>query len=103
VEYYAALDREVATLSTIYGPRHPTYQEGQAKLALQRERLRSLRDAPFDEAHFDRVFGQSLLPAQRVTIPSSPNPALVFMVAALAGIGLATAFVLWRDRRRLSL
>ncbi|MHC2335428.1 Wzz/FepE/Etk N-terminal domain-containing protein [Bradyrhizobium sp. USDA 4454] len=107
-EGYAAAERELAGLSAVLGPRHPTYLSAQAKL----ERLKQVmegaeKDAAFDDQHSapaqDVVrfaAGQTLLPAEPVMIPSGPNGPLLFALTLLAALVLGGLLSLLAERRR---
>jgi uncharacterized protein involved in exopolysaccharide biosynthesis len=99
---YAAAEREMSEISSIYGVRHPTYQSRQTKLDGLRLRLRAMREEPFDEAVASRVTGQSLVAAQKVMIPSGPNILLVLGLTAVAALGVGAWLALqpwWRRQR----
>lgn len=100
-ESYSAAEREMADLSAVYGPQHPAYVEGRAKLARIEQRLRTLAEGKLNDsgmAGFD-VIGQTLLPAERVRIPSGPSTFLVLMIAAIAGAAIGAALAMIIDRR----
>jgi uncharacterized protein involved in exopolysaccharide biosynthesis len=93
-ESYAAAEREANDLSAVFGPRHPQYRDARAKQSRLEQQLAALRDAPIETVGTEAiVVGQTLVPAETILVPSVPNAAIVFSVAAalglLAGIGLA--------------
>ncbi|MGY4320627.1 hypothetical protein [Bradyrhizobium sp. JR3.5] len=112
-EAYAAAERELAGLSAVLGPRHPTYVGAQAKL----ERLKEAMEGAEKNPAFDNqdsapardmvrsAAGQTLLPAEAVMVPSGPNGPLLFaltLLAALALGGLLSLLAERRQRRRLA-
>jgi uncharacterized protein involved in exopolysaccharide biosynthesis len=100
-ETYAAAEREVAELSSIYGMRHPSYLSGRTKLEQLQLRLRTLREGARDEDVARLVTGQSLIPAKNVLAPSGPN-ILLFLglaISAALAIGIWLALLLGPDER----
>jgi capsular polysaccharide biosynthesis protein len=96
-EAYAAVERDVAELSSLYGQRHPAYLSGQAKREDLRRRLASLRQGTFDEAMAGRVTGQSFVAAQKVMVPSGPNILLVLGLTVVVALGLGI-WLAWLGR-----
>jgi capsular polysaccharide biosynthesis protein len=94
---FAAAERRMSEISSIYDFRHPAYQSEQAKLERLRIRLRALREEPFDQAVASGVTGQSFVAAQKVMIPSGPNILLVLGLTAVAELAVGTwlALQLW--------
>jgi uncharacterized protein involved in exopolysaccharide biosynthesis len=93
-ESYAASKREANDLSAVYGPRHPAYLDARAKQTRAEQLLTAVRDAPSEALGSEAiVIGQTLLPAEKVLVPSGPNAAIVFAIAAMLGLlaGLALA------------
>jgi len=86
-EAFASTEREVTELSAIYGTRHPGYLSGQAKLNALQARLDDLRDRTPDRDLVHLVMGQTVLPAEPVLVPSSPN------IIAFLGISTGIAFI----------
>ena len=99
-EAYAAGDREMTEISSLYGVHHPAYLSGQMKLEGLRRRLTALREGTFDEAVASRVTGQSFVAAQKVMIPSGPNILLVLglTVVAALGVGIWLAMLGWLNK-----
>jgi uncharacterized protein involved in exopolysaccharide biosynthesis len=100
VDAYAAVEREVAELSSIYGAHHPAYLNGQAKLEGVRLRLRALREGTSDEDIASRVTGQSFVAAQEVLVPSGPNIVLILGLTVGAAFAAGTWLALLRRPRR---
>jgi uncharacterized protein involved in exopolysaccharide biosynthesis len=108
-EAYAAAERELAGLSAVFGPRHPAYLNGVAKL----ERLKDALDAsrkgiaagkPEAVVAPDMVrfaAGESLLPAEVVMVPSGPNTALLFVLTILAALAVGGLLSLLAERDML--
>ncbi|WP_158226497.1 Wzz/FepE/Etk N-terminal domain-containing protein [Bradyrhizobium sp. UFLA03-84] len=107
-EAYAAAERELAGLSAVLGPRHPTYLSAQAKL----ERLKEVVEGAEKDVASDNqdgtpatdmvrfAAGQTLLPAEAVTIPSGPNGPLLFALTFLAALVLGGLLSLLAERRQ---
>lgn len=107
-EGYAAAERELAGLSAVLGPRHPTYLSAQAKL----ERLREAVEGGEKDVALDNqdsapgrdmvrfAAGQTLLPAEAVMIPSGPNGPLLFALTLLAALVLGGLLSLLAERRQ---
>jgi uncharacterized protein involved in exopolysaccharide biosynthesis len=91
---YAAVEREVAELSSVYGVRHPSYLSGRTRLERLQGGLRDLREGAPSEDLVKLVVGQSLLPAQKVMVPSGPNLLLVLALTGGAALG-AGAWLAW--------
>lgn len=105
-EAYAVAERDVATLSSVFGPRHPNYLSGVAKL----ERLKTELNAAWqgvtvtepqavvtkDMVRF--AGGQTLLPAEAVMIPSGPNAALFFALTTLAALVVGILLALLAEK-----
>lgn len=89
-ESYAAAEREMSDVSSMYGARHPAYQIARSKLDNLLAQLRTLRDDPFDEAVAARVAGQSFVAARNVMVPSGPNILLVLGLTAVAAVGIGS-------------
>lgn len=100
-ESYAAAEREMSEISSIYGIRHPTYLNKQTKLESLRLRLRELRERDFDEAAASSVAGQSFVAAKNIMVPSGPNVFLVLGLTAGAalGLGILLTFQPWQRRQ----
>ncbi len=91
---YAAVEREVNELSSVYGVRHPSYLSGRTKLERLQEGLRDLREGAPNESLVKLVVGQSLLPAKAVMVPSGPN--LLLFLGLTGGVALmAGAWLAW--------
>jgi len=111
---YAAAERELSDLSSVYGVRHPAYQSVHTRLEVLRHQLTELRDEPFDESVASRVTGQSFVAAQKVLVPSGPNILLVLGLTAAGTLGIGAWLALqpwpnglarigWLSKLRLSL
>ena len=87
-ESYAAGEREMSEISSIYGVNHPTYQSEQAKLDVLRLQLKALREGSFDEAVANRVAGEAFVAAQKVMVPSGPNILLILGLTAAVALGV---------------
>jgi uncharacterized protein involved in exopolysaccharide biosynthesis len=84
----AAAERDLAELSLVYGARHPSYVRGRAKLEDLNTRLASLANGLSAGDLTKLGMRQSLLEADKVLIPSSPDIRLILGLlvgAALAG------------------
>lgn len=92
---YAMAKQEFDDLSAIYGVHHPVYLDAKAKVEELAARLRSLRvtSAGSAVAGLDNGVSQSLLPAEKVTVPAGPSAAFVLIAAVLLGIGGGVALV----------
>jgi hypothetical protein len=85
-EAYAAAERELADLSSIYGALHPSYLNGQAKLERLQVRLNDLRDGMLSEDAVRHVVGQSFVAAEKVLVPTDPNIILILGLSAAAAL-----------------
>jgi uncharacterized protein involved in exopolysaccharide biosynthesis len=85
-EAYAAAERELADLSSIYGALHPSYLNGQAKLERLQVRLNDLRDGMLSEDALRHVIGQSFVAAEKVSVPTDPNIILILGLSAAAAL-----------------
>jgi uncharacterized protein involved in exopolysaccharide biosynthesis len=85
-EAYAAAERELADLSSIYGALHPSYLNGQAKLERLQVRLNDLRDGMLSEDAVRQVVGQSFVAAEKVPVPTGPNIILILGLSAAAAL-----------------
>ena len=99
-EGFAAAEREVAELSSVYGVQHPRYVVGQAKLERLEARLSALREETSDEDVVKLVVGQSLLPAEKVMVPSGPNIVLILALTAGAALVAGIWLVLFLEGSR---
>ena len=86
----AALERELAQLSLVYGERYPDYIVGRTKLENLRVMRSAFRDKPFTEIAAQLAVGQTFIAADKMTVPSGPNVlpvlGLAFGAALVAGI-----------------
>jgi capsular polysaccharide biosynthesis protein len=97
IEAYAVAGREMTALSSVFGPRHPSYLKGSAKLGRLQAELAASGEAMVTEEREAVVAqdmvrfaaGQSLLPAKAVTVPSGPNTMLLFALTILAALTIA--------------
>jgi hypothetical protein len=97
IEAYAAAEREMTALSSVFGPHHPSYLNGWAKLERLKAELAAAREgvvtkdgeaaAAQDMIRF--AAGQSLLPAEAVMLPSGPNAMLLFALTIVAALAVA--------------
>jgi uncharacterized protein involved in exopolysaccharide biosynthesis len=87
----AAVERELAQLSSVYGVRHPSYIEGRTRLENLQARLSVLSEGTFTGDSAGSVAGQSLIAAERVMVPSGPNIPLIIGLA----VGAALAMGIW--------
>ncbi len=93
---HATAEGEVAGLSSVFGPRHPSYLAGRAKLgrlkaelvATQAAVVPSDREAVVAHEMISVAGGQTLLPAEAVMIPSGPNAVLLFSLTVLAALAI---------------
>jgi uncharacterized protein involved in exopolysaccharide biosynthesis len=97
----AAVERDLAQLSSVYGVGHPNYVLGRRKLENLESRLSALRDRSLPGDALKLVIGQSFVPAERNTVPSGPNIKLILGLAVGAGlaVGIWLALLLSSDRR----
>jgi uncharacterized protein involved in exopolysaccharide biosynthesis len=91
VDAQGAAERELNELSSVYGARHPNYVARRMRLDNLQARLSALHDASPAEDVAKLVTGQSFVPAEKVTVPSSPNTTLVLGLTA----GAALAMGIW--------
>jgi capsular polysaccharide biosynthesis protein len=106
IETHAAAEREMATLSSVFGPRHPSYLNGLAKLGRLTAELAAAREGVVAEEREAVVAqdmvrfaaGQSLLPAEPVMVPSGPNAVLLFALTILAALAVGILLSLLAER-----
>jgi capsular polysaccharide biosynthesis protein len=106
IEAYAVAEREMAALSSVFGPRHPSYLNGLAKLGRLKAGLAAAREAVVAEEREAVVAqdmvrfaaGQSLLPAEPVMVPSGPNAMFLFALTIFAGLAIGTLLSLLAER-----
>jgi uncharacterized protein involved in exopolysaccharide biosynthesis len=100
-ETYAAVEREVAELSSVYGVHHPnpSYLNGRTRLESLQARLRDLRQETPSEDVVNLVTSQLLLPAATVMVPSGPNIVLILALTAGAALVLGAWLGLLLERR----
>ena len=103
---YATAEREMNTLASVFGPRHPSYLSGSAKLGRLQAALAASRDGVVTEER-DAVVardmvrfaaGYSLLPAEAVMVPSGPNIVLLFVLTTLAALAVGILLALLAER-----
>jgi len=86
----AALERELAQLSLVYGERYPDYVVGRTKLENLRVMRSALRNEQFADSAAQLAVGQTFIAADKMMVPSGPNVlpvlGLAFGAALLAGI-----------------
>jgi capsular polysaccharide biosynthesis protein len=106
IEAYAAAEREMTMVSSVFGPRHPKFISGSAKLERLKAELAAEREGAATKERGAGVAkdlvmfaaGQSLLPAQAVMAPSEPNPVLFFTLSILAALTLGIMLSLLTER-----
>ena len=85
--------RDLATVSAVYGVRHPSYLRARAKLEELNTRLVSLRNGLSVDELTKLGMRQSFIAADKVLVPSSPSVRLILGIALggalAAGVGLA--------------
>jgi len=93
---YATAEREMNTVASVFGPRHPSYLSGSAKLGRLQAALAAARDGVVTKER-DAVVardmvrfaaGYSLLPAEAVLVPSGPNTMLLFLLTTIAALAV---------------
>jgi uncharacterized protein involved in exopolysaccharide biosynthesis len=88
IEAYSAAEREMTELSSVFGPRHPSYFNGRAKLERLKAELAAAREGEAAQHMVRFAAGQSLLPAETVMVPSGPNTMLLFALTILAALAV---------------
>ena len=90
VDSQAALERELAQLSLVYGERYPDYIVGRTKLENLRVMRSAFRDKQFTNSAAQIAVGQTFIAADKMMVPSGPNVlpvlGLAFGAALIAGI-----------------
>jgi uncharacterized protein involved in exopolysaccharide biosynthesis len=105
-EAYAVAEREMTALSSVFGPRHPSYLSGSAKLGRLKAELAPAREGVVAEEREAVVAqdmvrfaaGQSLLPAEPVMVPSGPNTMLLFALTILTALAVGILLSLLAER-----
>ncbi len=103
---YAVAEREMTALSSVFGPRHPSYLNGSAKLGRLKAELAAAREGVVAEEREAVVAqdmvrfaaGQSLLPAEPVMVPSGPNTMLLFALTILTALTVGILLSLLAER-----
>ena len=91
--------RELAELLSAYGVRHPNYTRALAKIQDLDTRMAALSDHLSIEEVGAIAVGQSLIPADKVLMPTSPDPKM--FVGMMVGAALLAGMLLaWRSRDR---
>lgn len=106
IEAYAVAEREMAALSSVFGPRHPSYLNGSAKLGRLKAESAAGREGAVAEEREGVVAqdmvrfaaGQSLLLAEPVIVPSGPNTMLLFALTFLAALAVGILLSLLAER-----
>lgn len=106
IEAYAAAEREMSALSSVFGPRHPKYLSTLAKLENLKAELAAAREevsvedqgAVVSKAMIRYAAGQSLLPAQAVMVPSGPNAILFFTLTTLFAVAVGILLSMLAER-----
>jgi uncharacterized protein involved in exopolysaccharide biosynthesis len=103
VDSQAAVERELAQLSLIYGERYPAYVLGRTKLENMRAMRGAFRDKQFTDDAVQLAVGQSFIAAEKTMVPSGPNvlPVLGLAVGGALVAGVWFALFLSSDRRRI--
>jgi len=107
-EAYAVAEREMTALSSVFGPRHPSYVAGLAKLGRLKAELAAVqegavvgdRQAVVAREMVRFAAGQSLLPAEAIMTPSGHNVALITALTVLAALALGMLLA-WLAERGL--
>jgi uncharacterized protein involved in exopolysaccharide biosynthesis len=97
IEALAVAQREMTALSSVLGPRHPSYLTALAKLERMKAELAVALEGVVAEPREGVVAqemvrfaaGQVLLPAETVRVPSGPNTMLLFALTVLAALAAA--------------
>jgi capsular polysaccharide biosynthesis protein len=87
-EERSAVENELMDASSVYGPRHPTYLRASTRLEQLDTRIAALRDAATTEDLIRLTARHSLIAAQPVMKPSSPNIPLILTLALLVGLSV---------------
>jgi capsular polysaccharide biosynthesis protein len=95
-EAYAVAEREMTAVSAVFGPQHPSYINGSAKLVRLKAELATAQkggatqepEAVIAQDMVRLAAGQSLLPAEAVMVPSGPNTMLLFALTIFVGLVL---------------
>jgi capsular polysaccharide biosynthesis protein len=106
IEAYAVAEREMNALTSVFGPRHPSYLSGSAKLARLQAALAAARDGVVTEEREAVIAqdmirfaaGHSLLPAEAVMLPSGPNILLLFVLTILAALAVGVLIASLAER-----
>lgn len=104
---YAVAEREVATLASVFGPRHPSYLSARAKLEHLRAELSGTREevvakdrqAVVAPEMIRFAAGQSLLPAEVVMTPSGPNAMLLLVLTIIGALAVGVVLSLLVENR----
>lgn len=96
----ALAHRVMRELSVTYGAGHPLIARAKANLQAADEMLevQQKRTEPLSE--FELAATGNIVPAQPVSIPSSLKPKTMIMLAAVGGLLVGVALVLFIDRRK---
>jgi uncharacterized protein involved in exopolysaccharide biosynthesis len=86
----AAVMRELAQLSSIYGVSHPGYAAKRVMLENLNAAIDILRDGSPADDTYEQVIGQSFIAAEKVTAPSGPIIMLILGLAVGAAFALGT-------------
>jgi uncharacterized protein involved in exopolysaccharide biosynthesis len=101
---YSIAEKEMATLGSVFGPRHPNYLGGLTKVGHLRAELDAAQKAAAPDAGQQMVWfaaGQSLLPAEPVMVPSGPNVMLLFALTVLVGLAAGIMLSLLAEKGML--
>jgi capsular polysaccharide biosynthesis protein len=106
IEAHAGAERQMNALSSVFGPRHPSYLNGAAKLGRLKAELAAAGEGVVTEEREAVVArdmvrfaaGQSLLPAEAVMVPSGPNTMLLFALTILAALAVGILLSLLAER-----
>jgi capsular polysaccharide biosynthesis protein len=105
-EAYAVAEREMKAVSSVFGPHHPSYVNGSAKLlrlkaelaTAQRGGATQEQEAVMARDMVRLAAGQSLLPAEAVMVPSGPNTMLLFALTIFVGLVLGVLLSFLAER-----
>lgn len=97
IEALAVAEREMTALSSVFGPRHPSYLTARAKLERLKAELAAALEGVVAEEREGVVAqemvgfaaGQLLLPAETVMVPSGPSTMLLSALTILAALAAA--------------
>jgi uncharacterized protein involved in exopolysaccharide biosynthesis len=93
-------EQEVTQLSLTYGVHHPNYARAWTKFEQLQAQINALRAAATEEVR-ELAGGYSVVPAEKILIPSGPNIPLVLVLAAGTALGVGVSLVkLWDGKQQ---